>query len=273
VTEDEKRSVTEAEFKAMLEDLAADGLFTLLRDRGHVIDEVRWPDRERRGMKGSQLSGAKTVDLTFLQDGHLVGVDVIELHESENHARQHVEMGRAVNDLQLELSPRVRQLSPGNTVVVSWTLRWLPRGRVLRDGLEVVKATILSVAADLRAGEQDRAIEPKPDFVEELDVSCFESRTPTFGFFTMHAEQTGRVMQAAESMADFLLASSKPEQLQGFEDARVLAVDRAVMPFAEDLSDALAARAARIPANWSAIYFFVPWRTGGQINEVWHRTG
>jgi hypothetical protein len=199
-------------------------------------------------------------------------VDVVELHESESHARQHAEMGRLVNDLQLELGPRVRQLSPGNTIVVSWTLRWLPRGRALRDGLEMVKTTILSAAAHLRAGEESRDIEDKPDFVEELDVTCFASRSPTFGFFTMHAEQTGRVMQAAESMADFLLASSKPEQLQGYEDARVVAVDRAVMPFAEELSDALAARAERIPDNWSAIYFFVPWRTGGQINEVWHRT-
>lgn len=272
MTEAENRSVTEAEFKAMVEDLAANGLFTLLRGRGHLVEEVRWPDRERRGVKGSQLSG-KTVDLTFHQDGRRVGVDVIELHESESHARQHVEMGRLTNDLQLYLGPRVRELSPGNTIVVSWTLRWLPKGRVLREGLEMVKATILSAAANLRAGEEDRAIEPKPDFVEELDVTCFASRTPTFGFFTMHAEQTGRVMQAAESMAEFLLASSKPEQLQGFEDARVLAVDRAVMPFAEDLSDALAARAEQIPANWSAIYFFVPWRTGGQIHEVWHRTG
>ncbi len=265
--------MTEAEFKAMVEDLAANGLFALLRGRGHMIEEVQWPDRERRGVKGSQLSRGKTVDLTFLQDGRLVGVDIIELHESESHARQHVEMGRLVNDLQLDLGPRVLQLSPGNTVVVSWTLRWLPKGRALRDGLEMVKTTILSAATDLRAGEEDRAIEPKPDFVEELDVTCVASSKPAFGFFTMHAEQTGRVMQAAESMAEFLLASSKPEQLQGFEDARVLAVDRAVMPFAEDLSDALAARAERIPANWSAIYFFVPWRTGGQINEVWHRPG
>ena len=53
----------------MLENLAAEELFALLRGRGHVVDEVRWPDRERKGVKGSRPNGAKTVDLTFLQNG------------------------------------------------------------------------------------------------------------------------------------------------------------------------------------------------------------
>lgn len=272
VSDAENRSVTAGEFKALLEDLAAQGLFTLLRGRGHLIEDVRWPDRERQRVKGSQISGAKTPDLTFLQDGQPVGVDIIELHESRGHKRQRVEMDRHANDLQLDLGPRVLQLSPGNTVMVSWVLRWLPKGRALRDGLEMVKVTILSAAADLRADGERRALEPKPDFVEELDVTCFASRTPIFWFFTMHAEETGRVNQAAGSMADSLLASSKREQLQGFEDARVLAVDQVVMPFPEELSDALTARAEQIPDNWSAIYFFVPWRAGGETHEVWHRT-
>jgi hypothetical protein len=269
VSEDENQSITEAGFKTMVEDLAANALFTLLRGGGHLVEDVRWPDRERRGVKGSQLSGGKTPDLTFLEDGQRVGVDITELHESQAHVRQEAETARLSNDLQLVLRPLVRQLSPGNTIIVSLSLRWLPKGRVLRDGLEMVKATILSAVAELHAGET-RDLEPKPDFVEELEVSCVASPTPGLAFFTMHEEQTGRVMQAAESMADLLLASSKPEQLRSFKDARVVAVGRAMM-FAEEVVDALAARAERIPANWSAIYFFVPGREGGQIHEVWHR--
>ena len=77
-------------------------------------------------------------------------------------------------------------------------------------------------------------------------------------------------MGMAESMAESLLTSRKDSQLQAFDDARILAIDRAVMGFDEDLREAIADRADRIPANWSAIYFVVPWRTGS-ISEVWLR--
>lgn len=168
------------------------------------------------GREGLPSRGAKTVDLTFQQDGHVVGVDIIELHESDRHARQHVEMGRIVNDLQLELAPLVRELSPGNTIAISWAHRWLPSRRDMRAGLEMVKSTILKAAAELRAGDS-------------LDLE-----------------------------AESLLTSRKNSQLKAFDDARVLAIDRAVMGFHEDLREAIAAQAHRIPANWSAIYFVVP---------------
>ncbi len=73
-------------------------------------------------------------------------------------------------------------------------------------------------------------------------------------------------------MAESLLASSKPQQLEAFADARVLAIDRAIMPFAEELEAALDAQAARIPANWTTIYFVIPWRPAGSITEVWSRS-
>src|SRR5438045_7751749 len=109
MSEASNRPMSEAEFKTMLEDLAAEELFRLLGTRGHVIDGVQWPDRERRGVKGSKGNGEKTVDLTFREDGHLVAVDVIELHVSRRHARQSVEMSRIVYDLERELRRRVRE--------------------------------------------------------------------------------------------------------------------------------------------------------------------
>lgn len=198
-----------------------------------------------------------------------MGVEVIELHESPQHGRQHAEMGRIVNDLQVELTPLVRELSPGNTIAISWALRWLPSTRDMRAGLEMVKSTILRAAYELRAGDS-LDLEPKPEFIKDLRAMCVASSTPTFGFIGRHVDQTGYVMGMAESMAESLLTSRKDSQLQAFDDARILAIDRAVMGFDEDLREAIADRADRIPANWSAIYFVVPWRTGS-ISEVWLR--
>lgn len=255
----------------MLEDLAAEVLFKWLRQRGHSIDEIQWPDREREGRKGRrQEDGAKTVDLTFAEDGRPVGVDIVELHESAEHARQHAEMGRIVGHLEQELRPRIRELNPGNSVAITWGLSWLPSGKALQDGLEVLKDTILDAALKLRAGESVD-LDPKPDFVRGMRAICYSSATPTFGFMGGHVEQTGLVGQAAAAMAESLLASSKAEQLKAFADARVLAIDRAIMPFADELQAALNTQAARIPANWTAIYFVIPWRSDS-ISEVWSQS-
>jgi hypothetical protein len=263
---------SESEVKEILEDLAAAALFDLLRDRGHAITEVRWPDRERRGAKGGAVSGAKTPDLTFREDGRLVGVDIMELYESARHARQNSEMGRMVGRLEDELRPMIRELSPGNTIAISWSVRWLPPSASIRAGLDVVRDTILAAAADIRPGETVD-LQPKPDFIEELQAICYvASSNPTFGFFSMHEEQTSYVLAQAASMAESLLTSSKPEQLQGFEDARVVAIDRTVMPFPEDMRAVIAERAERIPENWTTIYYVLPWRERPTaIHEVWER--
>jgi hypothetical protein len=187
-------------------------MFGWLRDRGHVIEQIRWPDREREGRKG-QVTSAKTVDLTFQEDGREVGVDIIELHESARHARQYAEMGRIVGQMEQELTTRIRELSPGNTIAISWDIGWLPSGKIMRAGLEVVKATILTSAAGLRDGDNIE-LDPKPDFIPHLEAHCYASSTPKFGFISMPAEQTLLVVRAAESMAEQLLASSKPEQLR-----------------------------------------------------------
>src|SRR5258708_19512277 len=92
-------------FKRNLETEAAESMFNWLRDRGHVIEEIRWPDREREGRKG-QVTRAKTVDLTFQEDGREVGFDIIELHESARHARQNAEMARIAAKMQQHLTPR-----------------------------------------------------------------------------------------------------------------------------------------------------------------------
>ncbi len=260
------------DFKRRLEDLAAEELFKWLRDRGHTIDEIHWPDREREGRKGQSEDGAKTVDITFTEDGRPVAVDIVELHESADHARQHAEMGRIVGHLEQELRARIRELNPGNSVAISWRLSWLPSGKALRDGLNLLRETILEAAAKLRPGERID-LDPKPDFVRDMCAICYASPTPTFGFIGGHVEQTGFVGQTAASMAESLLGSSKPEQLEAFADARVLAIDRAIMPFAEELQAALDAQTARIPANWTTIYFVIPWRPAGSITEVWSRAG
>src|ERR1700674_3213186 len=101
---DDRRPMSQSEIKRLLEDLAASELFVWLRGRGHTVDEIRWPDRERHGRKGQGQEGAKTIDLTFLEDGRPVGVDIVELHESADHARQHAEMDRIVGKLQKELT-------------------------------------------------------------------------------------------------------------------------------------------------------------------------
>ncbi len=253
----------------MLEDLAAEELFAWLRDRGHVIDGTRWPDREREGRKGESEVGAKTVDLTFNEDGRPVAVDIVELHESARHARQHAEMDRIVGQLERELRAPLREINPGNSIAISWRLSWLPSGKILRAGLEVLKKTILDTAPRLRDGDRVD-LDPKPDFVRDMCAICYASRTPKFGFMGGHVEQTGYVAKAAQAMAESLLASSKPTQLESFTDARVLAIDRAIMPFPDELQAALNAGAARIPANWTRIYFVIPWRRGS-LSQVWAR--
>jgi len=132
------------------------------------------------------------------------------------------------------------------------------------------QATILASAAGLRDGDNIE-LDPKPDFIPHLEAHCYASSTPKFGFISMPAEQTLLVVRAAESMAEQLLASSKPEQLKAFADARVLAIDRAVMPFPAELQAALEARSPRIPPNWTAIYFVFQ-RADGSFSEVWSRS-
>jgi hypothetical protein len=260
--------VSEKDFKQWLETHAAETLFAWLRARGRRIDDVHWPDREREGRKG-QPPGVKTVDLTFTEDGRSVGVDIIELHESERHGRQYAEMGRLVGLLEKELRPLVRALNPEHTVAASWGLNWLPDRKTLRVGLESVKASILAEVPSLSAGEE-RLLTGTPGFVARLELICWASDTPTFGFMTMHEEQTGWLGQAAESMAEFLLASSKPDQLAGYEDARVLAVDRALMPIPNELAVAFESRRLRIPANWTAIYFVMS-GAPDSLSQVWTR--
>jgi hypothetical protein len=255
-------------FKRNLETEAAESMFAWLRYCGHLIEEIRWPDREREGRKG-QITGAKTVDLTFREDGREVGVDIIELHESAHHARQYAEMGRIVGQMEQELTTRIRELNPGHTIVISWHVGWLPGGKAMREGLEVVKATILASAVGLRDGDNIE-LSPKPDFIPYLEAHCSASLVPTFGFISMPAQQTVLVSWVAESMAEFVLASSKPAQLKGFTDARVLAIDRAIMPFPAELRAAFEARGSRIPPNWTAIYFVFR-RADGSFSEVWSR--
>jgi hypothetical protein len=266
---DDWQPMSQKDFKRMLETEAADVMFGWRRDRGHEIDEIRWPDREREGRKGQKL-GEKTVDLIFREDGHEVGVDILELHESENHARQHAEMGRIAAQLEREIGPRLRALNPGHTIAISWDVSWLPDHKTTRAGLEVVKETILGVAADLRPGNGIE-LEIRPDFITRMEAHCWPSETPNFGFISSHEEETMWLGQAADSMADFLLASSKPEQLEGFSDARVLALDRALMPIPAELTAAFDDRHARIPPNWTAIYFMIP-RISGSFSEVWSRS-
>jgi hypothetical protein len=261
--------MSQKDFKQMLETEAAEVMFGWLRERGHVTSEIRWPDREREGRKGQKV-GEKTVDLSFREDGHIVGVDILELYESENHARQHAEMGRIAAHLERELGPRLRELNPGHTIAISWDVSWLPDTKTTRAGLEVVKEAILGVAAELRPGHIIE-LEVRPDFIAHMEAHCWASQTPNFGFFSSHTEETMWLGLAAESMADFLLASSKPEQLAGFSDARVLALDRALMPVPAELTAAFDARHARIPPNWTAIYFMIP-RVNGSFSEVWNRS-
>jgi hypothetical protein len=201
-----------------------------------------------------------------------VAVDILELHESEKHARQYAEMSRIMAEMQEELSPRVRELNPEHTIAISYDVAWLPpSGKVMRAGLEMMKKAILGAAAGLRPGDEVD-LTPRPNFIPSLEAHCYASATPSLMFFGMHAEQTGMVGEAAGSMAEFLLASSKPRQLEGFADARILAVDRAVMPFAEEVQVAIDARADRLPLNWTAIYFVLPGHPGS-LSEVWSRAG
>jgi len=269
VSQEEQRPISQAEFKALLEDGAASDLFAWLRGRGRRIEDIHWPDRGRRGRKGKGDDG-KTVDLTFLEDGRPVGVDIVELHESADHARQNAEMTRIVGEIERDLRPQLRELNPGHGIAISWVLSWLPPNDVLQRGVETVKRTILEAAPALRDGDRVD-LEPRPDFVREMHAICWSSATPRFGFVGRHAEQTGRVGEAAASMVESLLSSSKPAQLQAFPDARVLAIDRVVMPFADEMEAALGAQTARIPSNWTAIYYVVPWRPAGSITVVWSR--
>jgi hypothetical protein len=179
-------------------------------------------------------------------------------------------MGRIAAHLERELGARVHELNPGHTIAVSWDVSWLPEAKSTRAGLEVVKKSILGVAADLRAGDVIE-LDVKPDFVARMAAQCWASENPAFGFISMHADETMWLGQAAESMADFLLASSKPAQLEGFSDARVLALDRALMPIPAELTAAFDARRARIPSNWTAIYFLIP-RIPGSFKVVWSRS-
>jgi hypothetical protein len=217
------------------------------------------------------MEGEKTVDLMFEEDGREVGVDIIEMHESERHGRQNAETARIVGRLERELGPRIRELNPTNTLAVDWDVRWLPDSRQIRAGLDTVKEAILEVAPTLRAGDVTE-IQQKPEFVARLEVHCWSSETPTFGFITMHEEQTVWLGAAAEAMSESLLESSKPEQLKSFGDARVLAIDRALMPIPEELRAAFKARQARIPQNWTAIYFVIP-KVPESFTEVWTRRG
>jgi hypothetical protein len=260
--------MSQRDFKQMLESDAAEAMFAWLRDRRRVIDDIHWPDREREGRK-SQAEGRKTVDLRFNEDGREVAVDIIELHESERHGRQNAEMARIAGRLELELASRLRQLNPTNTIAISWEIRWLPVAKAMGAGIEVVKETILGAAPKLQAGDSVE-LDPKPDFIAVLEAHCWASETPTFGFISMHVEQTMWLGQAAASMANVLLASSKPQQLKAFADARVLAIDRALMPATVELTAAFEARRAQIPSNWTAIYFAIP-GAPRSLTEVWHR--
>jgi hypothetical protein len=266
---DDRRWMSQDEIKRVLEDLAASEMFMWLRRRGHSVDGIEWPDRDRKGRKGYPGEGAKTLDLTFQEDGHLVAVDILELHESAKHARQYAGMDRIVRELEQELGPRILELNPGHTVAISWGVSWLPPDNVMQSGLKIVKDTILGAVPGLRDGDTVD-LDPRPDFIRQMRAICYASDTPTFGFMGGHVEQTGWVAEAVEAMVESLLTSSKPAQLQAFDDARVLAIDRALMPFPEDLRVAIAARADRIPSNWTAIYFVMPWRSGS-LSEVWNR--
>jgi hypothetical protein len=256
------------DFKRMLETEAAEGLVAWLRAQGQSVEDVRWPDREREGRPAGER-GTKTIDLTFRLDDRAVGVEITELHESSKHARQHALMGSVAGDLERELRPRLLELRPDMSIMVSWDLSWLPAARVLAKGLQQVRTAILEAAPRLASGQPVEVLE-RPGFVARMEIQCWGSETPKFGFVTMHEEQTMWVGQAAESMADGLLASGKAEQLAAFDDARVLAIDRALMPIPAELQAAFDARLDRIPSNWTAIYFVIA-GAPGSLAEVWRR--
>lgn len=252
----------------MLENLAAADLIRhLVLTEKKDLSDFAWPDRNRHKMRG-QPAG-KTVDFTFTEDGHEVGVDFIELHESERHARQLAEMGSLPHRIETELGPKIRALTQ-HSIAASWALRWLPELKEIRRGEEIVKQAILSAVPTVAPGEQVD-IDAMPEWVAELTVTCYASETPVFGFISHHEEQTSWLGQAAESMAEFLLNSSKPAQLASFSDARVVAIDRALMPIPGELARALEAREERIPPNWQAIYWVVPGAAHGSFVKVWAR--
>jgi hypothetical protein len=263
---EDRRPMSQTDFKRWLETEAAAAMFAWLRRRGRLIDHIRWPDREREG-RPVHTKGEKTVDLVFNEDAREVGVDIIEMHESERHGRQNAEMTRIVGRLEREMAPRLRELNPTNTIAVDWHVRWLPNTKRVRAGLDMVKEALLEVAPILHAGDVIE-LQRKPDFIALLEVHCWPSQTPTFGFITMHEEQTEWLGAAAESMADSLLKSSKARQLKSFSDARVLAIDRALILFPAELSAAFEARRAQIPQNWTAIYFVIP-GVPESLTEVW----
>jgi hypothetical protein len=261
------RPMSTEDFKLFLESHAAAALLAWLRDQGHVIEDVHLPDIERKGRR-SQHAG-KTVDLTFKEDGGLVAVEIMELHESERHARQNAEVSNIARQLESWIGPRLRELKPGHSAAATWHVSWLPSGKALSDGLRLVQSKVLARIPGLQAGEVVE-IDERPDFVTRLELQCWESPTPAFGFISLHEEQSFWISETAAGMAELLVGSSKPEQLAAYEDARVLAVDRALMPFAGELAAALDARRDRIPSNWTAVYFVIP-GVPQSLSRVWSR--
>jgi|GEM_PF-6908692 len=255
------------DFKLFLETHAAAALLAWLREQRHVVEDIHLPDIERRGRR-SQEPG-KTVDLTFKEDGRLVAVEIMELHESERHARQNAEMSNIARQLESWIGPRLRELKPGHSAAATWHVSWLPSGKALSDGLQLVLSEVLAHMPGLEVGEVVE-IDERPDFVIRLELQCWQSPTPAFGFISLHEEQSMWMGATAAGMADLLVGSSKPEQLAGYEDARVLAIDRALMPFPSEFAAALDARRDRIPSNWTSVYLVIP-GVPKSLSRVWSR--
>jgi len=248
---------------AALEDFGWSMLKTHLEAQGHRIQNVRWPDRERKGREGSTQTG---VDVEFTQDGRRVGLEIMQLHESPRHGRQRAEMDRLARRLREELGTHVHAVNP-HVVVAHWRLHWLPPMRDVEPALAQVKAAILRAAGRLKPGEWEDVVDERPPFALEFDVACYDFGRTEFGFIWSHVEQSFWMEGGADDMAEAIVSSRKSAQLVGYSDARVLGLDRAQMPLTGLLWQALLKRASRIPPNWTAIYFVEPGAAG--VVQVW----
>ena len=229
-----------------VEDWAFGLLEAHLRREGHVVANVRHPDRLNRS--------TRDVDILVEVDGRDIAVEVTQVAQTRQWWNQLDRLERGI---------RAAVDSEGAELDRGWLVLEL---NLLRTGsYQEIDAVALQIAAavrrsanDLGAPGVDHILDlPTPaESLVEVRLSRIQGVGNRLSFISGNAATGGWTAPKAAAFVDQLLAS-KTTQGDAYPEMWILVVDSEVVIDFDEITEVLRERSADIPDSWTNV-FFIP---------------
>jgi hypothetical protein len=227
-----------------IEEWAFGLLQSYLFENGHVVANVRRPDRVNRT--------SRDVDFLVSIDGHDIAIEITQLTQAREWWNLLDRLETLVRAGLSEFESETR----ADWLMLSINLLRTGSYREIETAAGQIVQAVRNAPADLGARSWDRitSLQEPAGSLAEVDLRRPSAAGRRLSFVKGHEAHDALIAPRALAFVRHLIAS-KGNQGEGYAEVWILVVDRELIIDLDNLRDAFSQERETVPANWTRLYF------------------